>query len=111
MVRPATTNWHFYFAAIDIPTHVEDMPDVASQWEAAGIISIPESGTALPSFEAFLREVTTGQPLRATGLRLSAMHLVVEVTRLFAEGASSRSLVVHPAVAGGGSSTPARPNG
>ncbi|GAA5009588.1 helix-turn-helix domain-containing protein [Actinopolymorpha pittospori] len=99
MVAPATTAWQFVFAAFDVAVLLADLPDVARPWWRRFPAYLPDAGSALGPFEAFLREVTTTQSLRTTGLALTARQLLVEVTRLMTSERADGRVGLHPAVA------------
>lgn len=99
MVRPAATRWHFVFGALDVAAVLADLPDAAERWTWPLPVHLPDAGSAVAPFEAFLREVTTTQPLRVAGLGASARHLLVEVTRLLTSDGAPGQRMLHPAVA------------
>ncbi|SDS71422.1 AraC-like ligand binding domain-containing protein [Actinopolymorpha singaporensis] len=99
MVCPASTTWHYVFAAFDAAALLADLPEAAAVWQRSVPAHVPDAGSAVAPFEAFLREVTTTQSLRATGLTLTARHLLVEVTRLMTSGEVTGQVGLHPAVA------------
>lgn len=98
MSKPASDGYHFYFAALDVPSLLDDS-DLAAVWARSDASTIDNASDLVGPFELFLREVATSQPFRVHGLRSSVQHLLVEATRLLLPQLDRRSLVVHPAVA------------
>lgn len=98
MSEPAGDAYHFYFAAIDVPSLLDDS-ELVAVWERAEACSVDDAADLVGPFELFLREVATSQPFRVQGLRRSVQHLLIEATRLLLPQLDRRSLVVHPAVA------------
>ncbi|HEX4216189.1 MAG TPA: AraC family transcriptional regulator [Candidatus Dormibacteraeota bacterium] len=99
MAMAAEEPYHFYYAAIDAEALLGDEPDVLEVWRRRHSHLVADAGTIVPPFQAFLSEVTTSQPFRRSGLRHTAVRLMVEAARLFGAGRRRRSLALHPAVA------------
>lgn len=99
MAAAAEEPYHFYYAALDTEALLGDEPDVLEVWRRRQPHLVAEAGTIVPAFQAFLSEVTTSQPFRRSGLRHTAVRLLVEAARLFGAGRRRRSLALHPAVA------------
>lgn len=98
MVRPAASSYQFVFAGLDVPVLLRDLPDVAAYWRADLPWHLADAHSVRAPFDTFLREVTTTQALRGDGLRLSAQHLLVEITRQ-RDATGQRHGLLHPAVA------------
>lgn len=99
MAAAAEEPYHFYYAALDAEALLDDEPDVLEVWRRRRPHLVADAGTIVPAFQAFLSEVTTSQPFRRSGLRHTAVRLLVEAARLFGAGRRRRSLALHPAVA------------